>query len=130
MDFRRAEDFAALADKAGNAVSIVAFFATPASVYGAICSGLAEAGLAERTRVVLEKPIGHDLESSREVNDAVARFFPEDRTYRIDHYLGKDTVQNLIDLRFAHSLFETQRRSEGSSVGNECVRPCRSRGAP
>ncbi|WP_375666309.1 glucose-6-phosphate dehydrogenase [Stutzerimonas kunmingensis] len=108
MDFRRAEDFAALADKAGNADSIVAFFATPASVYGAICSGLAEAGLAERTRVVLEKPIGHDLESSREVNDAVARFFPEDRTYRIDHYLGKDTVQNLIALRFANSLFETQ----------------------
>ncbi len=108
MDFRRAEDFAALADKAGNADSIVAFFATPASVYGAICAGLAEAGLAERTRVVLEKPIGHDLGSSREVNDAVARFFPEDRTYRIDHYLGKDTVQNLIALRFANSLFETQ----------------------
>ncbi|WP_404397608.1 glucose-6-phosphate dehydrogenase [Stutzerimonas chloritidismutans] len=108
MDFRRAEDFVALADKAGNAESIVAFFATPASVYGAICAGLAEAGLAERTRVVLEKPIGHDLESSREVNDAVARFFPEDRTYRIDHYLGKDTVQNLIALRFANSLFETQ----------------------
>lgn len=108
MDFRRAEDFVALADKAGNAESIVAFFATPASVYGVICAGLAEAGLAERTRVVLEKPIGHDLESSREVNDAVARFFPEDRTYRIDHYLGKDTVQNLIALRFANSLFETQ----------------------
>ncbi len=108
MDFRRAEDFVALADKAGNAESIVAFFATPASVYGGICAGLAEAGLAERTRVVLEKPIGHDLESSREVNDAVARFFPEDRTYRIDHYLGKDTVQNLIALRFANSLFETQ----------------------
>ena len=108
MDFRRAEDFAALADKAGQAERIVAFFATPASVYGAICAGLAEAGLAERTRVVLEKPIGHDLESSRQVNDAVARFFPEDRTYRIDHYLGKDTVQNLIALRFANSLFETQ----------------------
>ena len=108
MDFRRAEDFAALADKAGQAERIVAFFATPASVYGAICAGLAEAGLAERTRVVLEKPIGHDLESSREVNDAVARVFREDRTYRIDHYLGKDTVQNLIALRFANSLFETQ----------------------
>ncbi|MBK3869535.1 glucose-6-phosphate dehydrogenase [Pseudomonas stutzeri] len=108
MDFRRAENFAALADKAGQAERIVAFFATPASVYGAICAGLAEAGLAERTRVVLEKPIGHDLESSRQVNDAVARFFPEDRTYRIDHYLGKDTVQNLIALRFANSLFETQ----------------------
>ena len=108
MEFGRREDYAALADKAGQAERIVAFFATPASVYGAICAGLAEAGLAERTRVVLEKPIGHDLGSSREVNDAVARFFPEDRTYRIDHYLGKDTVQNLIALRFANSLFETQ----------------------
>ncbi len=108
MEFGRREDYAALADKAGQAERIVAFFATPASVYGAICAGLAEAGLAERTRVVLEKPIGHDLESSREVNDAVAHFFPEDRTYRIDHYLGKDTVQNLIALRFANSLFETQ----------------------
>jgi len=108
MEFGRQEDYAALADKAGQAERIVAFFATPASVYGAICAGLAEAGLAERTRVVLEKPIGHDLGSSREVNDAVARFFPEDRTYRIDHYLGKDTVQNLIALRFANSLFETQ----------------------
>jgi glucose-6-phosphate 1-dehydrogenase len=58
--------------------------------------------------VVLEKPIGHDLESSRKVNDAVAQFFPENRTYRIDHYLGKGTVQNLIALRFANSLFETQ----------------------
>ncbi|MDL2424775.1 glucose-6-phosphate dehydrogenase, partial [Pseudomonas sp. BAgro211] len=49
-----------------------------------------------------------DLESSRAVNDAVARFFPENRIYRIDHYLGKETVQNLIALRFANSLFETQ----------------------
>ena len=106
MEFGRREDYAALADKAGQAERIVAFFATPASVYGAICAGLAEAGLAERTRGVLEKPIGHDLGSSREVNDAVARFFPEDRTYRIDHYLGKDTVQNLIALRFANMLFE------------------------
>jgi hypothetical protein len=54
------------------------------------------------------KPIGSDLESSRKVNDAVAQFFPENRTYRIDHYLGKETVQNLIALRFANSLFETQ----------------------
>ncbi|MDO2247260.1 glucose-6-phosphate dehydrogenase, partial [Escherichia coli] len=73
---------------------LVAYFATPASVFGGICENLAAAGLAERTRVVLEKPIGHDLESSREVNEAVARFFPESRIYRIDHYLGKETVQN------------------------------------
>jgi len=54
----------------------------------------------------LEKPLGTDLETSREINDAVAAAFPEDRTFRIDHYLGKETVQNLLALRFANLLFE------------------------
>lgn len=57
-------------------------------------------------RVVLEKPLGHDLESSQEINDAVARVFHEDQVYRIDHYLGKETVQNLLALRFANMMFE------------------------
>ncbi|MDH4606993.1 glucose-6-phosphate dehydrogenase [Pseudomonas sp. BN102] len=108
MDFREAGAYLGLVDKLGPVTQLIAYFATPASVYGAICAGLAATGLAERTRVVLEKPIGHDLESSRAVNDAVAAHFPENRTYRIDHYLGKETVQNLIALRFANSLFETQ----------------------
>ncbi|AOE84078.1 glucose-6-phosphate dehydrogenase [Pseudomonas sp. TCU-HL1] len=108
MDFLDADAYSALADKLGPVSRLIAYFATPAAVYGAICAGLAATGLAERTRVVLEKPIGHDLESSRAVNDAVATHFPENRTYRIDHYLGKETVQNLIALRFANSLFETQ----------------------
>ena len=65
------------------------------------------AGLACPTvRMALEKPLGTDLESSREINDAVAAHFPEDRTFRIDHYLGKETVQNLLALRFANLLFE------------------------
>ena len=65
------------------------------------------AGLACPTvRIALEKPLGTDLESSREINDAVAAAFPEDRIFRIDHYLGKETVQNLLALRFANSLFE------------------------
>lgn len=108
MDFTQADDYAELVELVGNSERLIAYFATPASVYGAICANLARVGLAERTRVVLEKPIGHDLESSRAVNDAVAEFFPETRIYRIDHYLGKETVQNLIALRFANSLFETQ----------------------
>ncbi|RRV20635.1 glucose-6-phosphate dehydrogenase, partial [Pseudomonas sp. o96-267] len=108
MDFLQAEDYLALAELAGAQDQLVAYFATPASVYGGICANLAAVGLAEGTRVVLEKPIGHDLASSRAVNDAVARVFPENRVYRIDHYLGKETVQNLIALRFANSLFETQ----------------------
>jgi len=108
MDFRRGEDYAALAKNVSPDIPLIAYFATPASVYGPICEHLAVAGLAEQTRVVLEKPIGHDLASSRVVNEAVAQYFPESRIYRIDHYLGKETVQNLIALRFANSLFETQ----------------------
>jgi glucose-6-phosphate 1-dehydrogenase len=108
VDFLKGEDYVGLAEVVGDAQTMIAYFATPASVYGAICENLALAGLTDRTRAVLEKPIGHDLASSRRVNDAVAKFLPENRVYRIDHYLGKDTVQNLIALRFANSLFETQ----------------------
>lgn len=57
-------------------------------------------------RVVIEKPLGHDLASSMEINDGVAKIFKEDQVYRIDHYLGKETVQNLLALRFANTLFE------------------------
>src|SRR5690554_3411023 len=57
-------------------------------------------------RVVIEKPLGHDLASSQEINDGVAKIFKEDQVYRIDHYLGKETVQNLLALRFANTLFE------------------------
>ena len=76
------------------------------------CSGRSAATSPRRswspryTRVVLEKPLGRDLASAQAINDAVAQFFAEEQTYRIDHYLGKETVQNLITLRFANFLFE------------------------
>ncbi|MEH6366401.1 MAG: glucose-6-phosphate dehydrogenase, partial [Pseudomonas marincola] len=108
MDFLVEDDYRAFADATRDARQVIAYFATPAAVYGGICANLARLGLADITRVVLEKPIGHDLQSSRAVNDAVAQFFAETQVYRIDHYLGKETVQNLIALRFANSLFETQ----------------------
>ncbi|GER00794.1 glucose-6-phosphate 1-dehydrogenase [Iodidimonas gelatinilytica] len=86
---------------------LVCYFSTAPRFYGDICTHLEANGLAgKNTRVVLEKPIGHDLESCRAVNDAVGAVFTEDRIYRIDHYLGKETVQNLLALRFANSLFE------------------------
>src|SRR5262249_44894521 len=62
--------------------------------------------VTSRTRVIIEKPIGHDLESARALNDAVGKIFEERQIYRIDHYLGKETVQNLAALRFANALFE------------------------
>ena len=77
------------------------------SLYSAICQGLLAAGLTgEGARVVMEKPIGKDLKSSQAINDQVQAAFTEERIFRIDHYLGKETVQNLIALRFANTLFE------------------------
>ncbi|MEO1576912.1 MAG: glucose-6-phosphate dehydrogenase, partial [Pseudomonadota bacterium] len=85
----------------------VFYLATAPRLFGAICKNLDDAKLITRaSRVVLEKPIGHDLESSCEINDAVGRVFHEDQIYRIDHYLGKETVQNLLALRFGNILFE------------------------
>ena len=83
------------------------YLATPPGLYGPICSKLAAAGLTGAgCSVVLEKPIGRDLASSRAINAAVAEIFPESAIFRIDHYLGKETVQNLMALRFANILFE------------------------
>ncbi len=83
------------------------FLSTAPSLFKPTIDGLEAAGLACPTvRLALEKPLGSDLESSREINDAVAAAFPEDRTFRIDHYLGKETVQNLLALRFANLMFE------------------------
>ncbi|MCC7260848.1 MAG: glucose-6-phosphate dehydrogenase [Alphaproteobacteria bacterium] len=83
------------------------YLATPASVFGPISYNLHATGLAnERSRVVIEKPLGHDLESFREINNAVLECFSEQQVYRIDHYLGKETVQNLMVLRFANHMFE------------------------
>ncbi|HUO23099.1 MAG TPA: glucose-6-phosphate dehydrogenase [Caulobacteraceae bacterium] len=85
----------------------VYYLAVSPSLYSPICQGLLQAGLtADCARVVMEKPIGKDLKSSRAINDIVAEAFSEDRVFRIDHYLGKETVQNLIALRFANTLFE------------------------
>ncbi len=102
-------DWAGLADKLDPDPQKVRLFylATPPSLYGPICQNLKKAGLlTPRARVVLEKPIGYDLGSARAINDAVGAVFPEEAIFRIDHYLGKETVQNLLILRFANSLFE------------------------
>src|SRR3546814_8131532 len=77
------------------------------SLFRPTIKGLESAGLAgANVRIGLEKPLGNDLQSSCEINDAVAEVFPEDRTFRIDHSLGKETVQNILALRFGNALFE------------------------
>jgi glucose-6-phosphate 1-dehydrogenase len=85
----------------------VFYLATSPELFGPLSRRLGAAGLAtEAARVVLEKPIGHDLVSARAINDEVGQVFSEQQIFRIDHYLGKETVQNLMALRFANSLFE------------------------
>ena len=108
MDANRLEDFPKLAAAVGDCRSGVAIFlSTAPSLFEPTIDGLASVGLTCSTvRMALEKPLGSDLASSRQINDAVAAAFPEERTFRIDHYLGKETVQNLLALRFANSLFE------------------------
>ena len=108
VDIKDAGGFARLAEAVGDPCNGVAIFlSTAPSLFKPTIDGLEEAGLACPTvRMALEKPLGTDLQSSRDINDAVAAAFPEDRTFRIDHYLGKETVQNLIALRFANLLFE------------------------
>jgi glucose-6-phosphate 1-dehydrogenase len=83
------------------------YLAVAPDLFEPICEFLSAKGYYRRdARVVVEKPLGHDLASSAEINDGIAKIFKEDQVYRIDHYLGKETVQNLLALRFANTLFE------------------------
>ena len=96
----------------GTAGNRLFYLATPPSAYAGIIRSLGDAGLnrpgrdGNWSRIVLEKPIGRDLNSARELNRTVNRVFDERNVYRIDHYLGKETVQNLLVFRFANSIFE------------------------
>jgi glucose-6-phosphate 1-dehydrogenase len=107
--------FQPLADKIGDiAGGLAIYLSTAPSLFESAIEGLHKVGLAGSTvRVGLEKPLGYDLATSREINDAVAKAFPEDRTFRIDHYLGKETVQNILALRFGNSFFEPVWNAQG-----------------
>ena len=108
LDATTLEGYGALAEKVGTPErGLAIFLSTAPSLFGPTIKGLQSAGLTgETVRMCLEKPLGTDLASSREINDAVAGAFPEHRIFRIDHYLGKETVQNLLALRFANIMFE------------------------
>jgi glucose-6-phosphate 1-dehydrogenase len=84
----------------------VFYLATPPSMFLEVAEELAGAGLVENARLVVEKPFGTDLHSARELNERLNAIFPEERLYRIDHFLGKEPVQDIMYLRFANALFE------------------------
>jgi glucose-6-phosphate 1-dehydrogenase len=108
-DGGKADGFGALTELLQTAPDRIRVFylATSPHLYGTICENLAANGLiTPQSRVVLEKPIGHDLESARQINDDVGKVFEERQIFRIDHFLGKETVQNLLALRFANVIFE------------------------
>ena len=101
--------FKSLAQRANSRMErgISVYLSTPPSLFGPTAQALAAAGLVgPKTRIAMEKPIGKDLASSKVVNDAVGDLFPEHSIFRVDHYLGKETVQNLMALRFGNVMFE------------------------
>ncbi|MBZ2209916.1 glucose-6-phosphate dehydrogenase [Massilia soli] len=99
--------------RADQSLTRVYYLATPPHLFARICDNLAATGLATpNSRVVLEKPLGRDLASAKQINLDVGKVFAENQIYRIDHYLGKETVQNLLALRFGNILFEPLWRRE------------------
>jgi glucose-6-phosphate 1-dehydrogenase len=102
-------DYAALTRALGARTGAVRLFflSTAPDLFEAICQGLGAAGIVTpQSRIMLEKPLGEDAASAEQINDLVGRMFSEAQIYRIDHYLGKETVQNLLALRFGNTLFE------------------------
>ncbi len=115
MDLSKPDDYATLGKLLGerNADTVVMYVATAPALFTTVCEQLAVAGLnTPKTRVVLEKPLGHDLASNRAINHTVRTIFSEKQVFRIDHYLGKPAVQNLFALRFGNALFEPLWRRE------------------
>jgi glucose-6-phosphate 1-dehydrogenase len=82
------------------------YLAVPPSAFTSLITGIGESGLADGTSLIIEKPFGHDLKSAQALNAAIHTVLPEERIFRIDHYLGKETVQNLLVFRFGNSVFE------------------------
>lgn len=105
-DYRKPETFASIKNCVGAATHVTSYLAIPPSLFGTVAEGLASAGLAEGCRIVVEKPFGRDAASAQQLNDVLHRFFSEDLIFRIDHYLGKESVQNLMFFRFANSFLE------------------------
>ncbi|MGI8609114.1 MAG: glucose-6-phosphate dehydrogenase [Candidatus Dormibacteria bacterium] len=105
-DYNDEHTFAALKKVLGRARRPAHYLAIPPALFGTVVKGLGKSGLAQEGRVIIEKPFGHDLESARALNRVAASVFPEDAIFRIDHFLGKEAVENILYFRFANSFLE------------------------
>ena len=105
-DYGDAATFTELRKQLGDAKRPLHYLAVPPSLFGTVAEGLAKSGCATDARVVIEKPFGHNLPTAEELNRILHKFFPEENIYRIDHYLGKEPVQNILYTRFANPVFE------------------------
>jgi len=117
LDYDKARDYVNLGNyldrirkEKGIGGNVIFYMAIPPNVYETVCSNLSEAGLTAQNegfrRIIIEKPFGYDLQSARRLNAVLHRLMDEDQIFRIDHYLGKETVQNLMVTRFANGIFE------------------------
>ena len=105
-DYQDPATYTRLREALGEARRPAHYLAIPPSLFETVVTGLAKSGCTRHARVVVEKPFGRDLASARALNAALRRFFPEDAIFRIDHYLGKEPVQNLLYFRFANTFLE------------------------
>ena len=105
-DYNDPATFAALKQALGDARRPAHYLAIPPSLFATVIKGLGAAGLADHARVIVEKPFGRDLASARELNRVARSVFPEDAIFRIDHFLGKEAIMNILYFRFANSFLE------------------------
>src|SRR5438034_639023 len=105
-DYRDQSTYERLRQTLGDAQRPLHYLAIPPSMFAIVAEGLAKSGCAYNARVVVEKPFGRDLASAQSLNRTVLQFFPESAIFRIDHFLGKEPVQNLLYFRFANSFLE------------------------
>jgi len=105
-DYGDAETFRKLRQALGEAARPIHYLAIPPSMFGKVVQGLAQSGCAKNARVIVEKPFGRDLASAQRLDRTLHEVFPETSIFRIDHYLGKEAVQNLLYFRFANSFLE------------------------
>ena len=105
-DYNDPDTFAQIRQQLGTAQRPVHYLAIPPSMFGVVVKHLGDSGCSQGARVVVEKPFGRDLASARELNRVLHEVFPEENIFRIDHYLGKEAVQNILYFRFANAFLE------------------------